>query len=441
MIKAVTKKPRLFYGYWIAIAAAAMTTIQSGCGIFAFSLFVKPLEMEMGWSRGEIMLAFTIYYLLMGISATCCGRMIDRYDVRKIMCTGVIIAGLSFVLLNRMSSIWQFYLGYGILGVGMAGIGYVPASAVISRWFNRRRGTALGIMSVGLGAGGIVMGPLTGSYLIPEFGWSVTYLFLAAIACAVVIPLALLVVKNSPSDKGLYPDGVDATIAAPATGASPALADSKVSLRMAFGIPAFWLILVSFMASNFSQGGIVQTQVPYLEDTGFPVEVAAGVLGVLGLTSGAGKVIFGWLCDRILPKYACIIGLFLQLGSMIVLFNIRAGSPVSMVWLYAVLFGFGVGSWLPTMSMLTSTTFGMASYGSIFGVIAFAQSLGVAFGPLMSGYIFDANNSYYWAFVVFIALYAVAIPCLLVLRSPKRLKVCLSQRNGLLSVDKGSTRE
>ena len=96
-------------------------------------------------------------------------------------------------------------------------------------------------------------------------------------------------------------------------------------------------------------------------------------------------------------------------------------SPLAIIWLYAIMMGLGIGSWLPTMSMLTSTSFGLASYGAIFGVVNLAESIGAATGPLMAGYLYDITNTYHWAFTIFLALYAIAIPAILVLRRPKSI--------------------
>jgi MFS family permease len=173
------------------------------------------------------------------------------------------------------------------------------------------------------------------------------------------------------------------------------------------------------MSNNFSQVGIIQNQVPHLEDIGFPVAMAATALGGVGLMSAIGKFVFGWLCDRIQAKYSCLIGLGIQVIAIIVFINIRSESPISIIWLYAILMGFGVGSWLPTMSMLTSTSFGVAHYGAIFGVVAFAQSIGASTGPLVAGFLFDTMNSYHLAFIISLAIYAISVPTILAVRRPK----------------------
>jgi len=183
----------------------------------------------------------------------------------------------------------------------------------------------------------------------------------------------------------------------------------------------FWLAAVSYFAGGFSSVGITQNQAPFLEDIGFPVAIAAGALGGIGLGSLIGKFVFGWLCDRIQAKYANAIALILQVGGIIVIMNIKPASPVAMIWLYVALTGLGAGGWLPTMSMLTSTNFGLAAYGTIFGVLNIAQSIGVAVGPLVAGYMYDSMGNYYWAFILLLAFYAISIPTILMVQRPKSL--------------------
>ena len=127
------------------------------------------------------------------------------------------------------------------------------------------------------------------------------------------------------------------------------------------------------------------------------------------------------VCDRIQAKYACTMGLIVQLAGISILMTVRPESHVALLWLYTVVMGLGVGSWLPAMSMLVSTNFGLVAYGTIFGMISFNQAIGAATGPLMGGFIYDAMGTYRWAFIVFIILYTVAIPTVLAARRPKSL--------------------
>jgi MFS family permease len=182
---------------------------------------------------------------------------------------------------------------------------------------------------------------------------------------------------------------------------------------------AFWLVSVTFLISAFSSLGFNQSLVPYLQDAGFSVALAASALTIMGLGSAIGKFSFGWLCDKIKAKQACALSIVLLSAAAIILMFIGSTSPLAIIWLDALIFGLGAGGWLPTMSMLISRNFGLASYGTIIGMVSLLQAIGGAAGPLFSGYMFDTTNTYYWTFIVFLCLYAVAIPAVLSVRRPK----------------------
>jgi MFS family permease len=366
------------------------------------------------------MVAFTVFFVVMGVISPTVGRLVDRHGARKIIVSGAVVFALGFVILSRVQSLWVFYLAYMVVGLGGAAMGTIPSSAVVSNWFVRRRGAAVGVMSSGIGAGGLAIAPLVGNYLMPSLGWRHSYLALGVVTCAVMIPVTLTLVRTRPQEMGLHPDGADKA-PVPDTAIHGRAQASDVPHRVALATLAFWLIATSYFLSTFSQMGMLQSQVPYLEDIGFPLGLAAGALGGVGLGSAIGKLFFGWLCDRIKPKYACAIGLVLQMTAVLLLLSITPRSPGAMLWIYALTHGLGAGSWLPTMSMLVSTSFGLASYGAIFGTASFVQCIGTATGPLIAGLVYDVTGTYTPVFITFASLYGVAIPAVLLVRERRRL--------------------
>jgi len=412
------KKSKVFYGYWI-VAACFFCALVDASGYYCFSLFITPLQTDFGWGRGEIMAALSIRLLASAVVSPFAGRLVDRYGAKRVLVIGAIITGLGFILISLTNNLWYLYLGWGIAGAGVAASGILPATAVVSNWFKKRRGTAIGIMSTGFGAAGVVS-PFIGGYIIPNFGWRGGYFTLALLMWA-IIPLVLLVVRSKPADMGLYPDGVEAPEAVAVTEAS--LSTSKgLTLKMALATASFWLIGISFLLANMAETGITQTQVPYFEDIGVPTAIAATTLAVVGIWSAIGKFAFGWLCDHMQAKYARAIGIGFLLASVIMIMSIGPASSLAIIWLYAIIRGFGFGSWAATMSMLVSTNFGLTSYGIIFGMIALLNSVGGSVSPLFAGYMYDTMGTYHWAFIVFIILAVVAMPLILAVRRPKSLQ-------------------
>ena len=193
---------------------------------------------------------------------------------------------------------------------------------------------------------------------------------------------------------------------------------NDLSLPEALLSPAFWLIVGAILLSQFALVGTIQSQVPHLQDIGVPITTAATALGGIGLLSAVSKLFFGWVCDLIKSKYAFALGVFFMAVGTFTLMVIGSKTPLFVLWAYSITMGFGGGSWLPVISMIVSTNFGLSSYGTIFGAMILLQNLGTSTGPLFAGYIYDITNGYHWAFVTFMVLYAIAIPTVLAVRRP-----------------------
>jgi len=406
---------KMDYGWWIIAVAFYICLVFSGCIFFAFSLFVKPLQAEFEWSRSNIMGAFTCLYLTLAITSPFAGKAVDRFGAKSVMALGGAIMAMGFALLFKLKSPLHLYLGNIIIGIGGSGIGPIPGTAVVSDWFREKRGLAIGIMSMGIGVGGLVVAPLLGGYIIPAFGWRMGYLFISIMACC-TIPLALLVIKKRD---------IDSTTVQNAANRGPTEKDGQVaitndlSLTEALLSPAFWLIAGAILLSQFALVGTIISQVPHLQDIGIPVTRAATALGGIGLLSAFSKLFFGWVCDLIKSKYAFALGVFFMAVGTFTLMVIGSKTPLFVLWAYSITMGFGGGSWLPVISMIVSTNFGLSSYGTIFGAMMLFQNLGSSTGPLFAGYIYDIKKGYHWAFVTFMVLYAIAIPTVLVVRRPE----------------------
>jgi sugar phosphate permease len=413
-------KPRFFYGYWILFACFMAQLISSGLITYCFSMYTIPLMAEFGWNRGSIMLGSMIMSLISGLSAPLVGKLLYRIGAKTVIAIGALITGTGFVLLNFTDSLWQFYVFYAVVGIGWATMGIVPTSAVVSNWFKRRRGFAIGILGAGIGVGGYTM-PLLSNFLITNYGWRISFLVVGVMAVIVMIPISLLIIKNRPEDMGLFPDGDGSSSVVQKVRSNSAPAVS-FTFAEALKMPVFWLMAVAFLTFSFANQAIFQNHGPHLEDMGFSRAVVATAIGIVGIGSAFGKFGLGWLCDFIHPKYALVLGILFQSASLLILMTINADSPIILVYLYAILLGLGVGSWLPAMSMTTSTTFGLVAYGTIFGIINFASMLGGATGPVAAGMIFDFTGHYTWAFIMAFCFYAVAFPAIMLVRRPKAKK-------------------
>jgi MFS family permease len=406
---------KINYGWWIVGATFYSSLIFSGCIYFAFSLFVKPLQAEFGWNRSTIMAAFTFLFLTIGITSPFAGKAVDRYGPRMMMSLGTLIVALGFISFMVLATPLHYYVSYVIIGIGGAAMGPVTATAVVSDWFLHKRGLAIGIMSMGIGVGGLVFAPLVGGLIIPTLGWRAGYLSIGLLT-GTLIPLALWIIKTKPLKETGDNVEHDQT---PRKYDGPKAPSQDWNLKGALFSAPFFCIAGAFMLSQFSINGTVLSQVPHLQDIGFPAAAASAALGGMGLMSAFSKLFFGWLCDQINPKYAFSLGVIFMAGGTFILMMMGPTSPRAYLWVYPLIMGFGAGSWLPTMSILVSRNFGMASYGAIFGAVYLAHNTGVSTGPLFAGYIYDTTRGYHWAFVAFIFLYLAAIPTMLAVQRPR----------------------
>ena len=227
----------MFHGYWIVAAAFVCLFIVSGLGYYAFGLFVTPIQMDLGWGRADIMVAFTIYFMIQGLASPLVGWMLNIIEPRKMIAAGTLVATLGFFILSWMQDQWSFYFSYALVGIGMAAVGHVPVSTVVSNWFMKRRGTAIGIASTGVGAGGLVLAPLIGGYGIPSFDWRVCYQAMGVLMAVVTVPTALLVLRTKPADMGLRPYGANKSDSIPSIVKPLQLFTLKAALFSASALP------------------------------------------------------------------------------------------------------------------------------------------------------------------------------------------------------------
>ncbi len=416
---------KIFYGYWIVAACFLCALVSNGSCMGIFAVFVKALHEKMGWNRTEIMAGFTIYVVISAIVSPMVGRMVDRRGAPLVIGAGGLVSASGLILVSLMTRLWHFYVGHALIGIGAIASGPVALSFVVSHWFVKRRGLAMGIMSMGMAAAGLVFGPFIAVVVIPLHGLENAYLAMALINFLVIIPLSMFIIKTRPGEMGLFPDGITEN-ASPMDNArggtrnrNPVVAG--LTLRSALATPAFWVMGI-YLIFHHVYVGVMQNVFAYFSDMGFSAGIGSAVIGLSSLAGIGGMILFGWLCDRIKAKYAAAIGLGFIVNSIAILLNTGPSSPVGYLWLYSLVFGLGAGCWLPTMSVLISSSFGMTSYGAIFGIMSFFQYTGASIGPLLTGYLYDATHSYRPAFTTIMVLELIAMVLVLANRPPKRLK-------------------
>ena len=360
--------------------------------IFAFGVFVKPLEDEFGWTRGELSFAVTMTNFAVVIASPCLGLIIDKFGVRRVLIPSVILMGLTVASMTLLSAnLWHFYLLYFL--IPLLGAGTLPQSysRVLIAWFSRRRGIALGISLAGFGVGAMLV-PVFAQMMIENHGWRLAYAGFAVAIFALALPMAVFVLKESPAEMGLKPDGDPPENTSMDDDPVPVdAAAAGLSCPQAARTHSFWLILVSFMLVGIGITSILAHLVPMLIDRGVTPAGAALCMSSLALGLIAGRVLAGYLMDYFFAPYVAACFLLGLLAGIVIL---ATGTAGALVFVAAVCVGMATGSEISEIAYICSRYFGPRAFGLIYGLMFAAFQLGSMIGAPLMGLYYDRAGNY-----------------------------------------------
>jgi MFS family permease len=384
---------RYYYGWVIVAVSAVILLVVFGIRL-SFTVFFVALTDEFNWTRGDTALIFSVSMIVFAITSTPAGMALDRFGARRTFGIGSLLLALGLFMSSQVVAYWQLVLSYGLVaGLGISILGLGPLAGLISRWFIKKRGVALGAAFAGTGLGTLLLTPGVES-LIRLVDWQRTYLVLAGLALA-LIPLIVIFLRLNPSSKGFSPDGDHTPGAQPVTGRSRTWTLSRASRTT-----AFWFLILASLGAIGPLRMLTVHQLAAVVDAGFDSLQAATVIGLSGAVTAIAFISFGALSDRIGRIYAYAIGSICLLGAIIVLSGIREERTVSWLLLYVVLLGLGEGSRSGLVTAVASDLFPGRSMGAINGTVGAAFGLGAAFFPWMAGTIFDRYGAYTFAYVL-----------------------------------------
>jgi sugar phosphate permease len=300
------KSGKVFYGWWVVLASGVGLAMHFGPIIVAtFGVFLKPLSQEFGWNRAQISLAFSLATLVATVAVPLVGRLVDRFGARRVILPAVLLFGLSVLSLSFLSGhLWHFYAIYLLMGVVGSGTTPVPYAKVISRWFDRKRGLALGLAVAGSALGGTLM-PTVAQALIAAVGWRQAYVLLGLIVMGVAIPVVGLLLKETPQMMGLEPDGETVR---PAEVSKQHGTEGGLSFQEARHTSTFWFMVGAFFLVSVSFHGYIIHLVPLLTDRGLSAQSAALTVSLAGGAALIGRGGIGYLLDRFFAPY--VVGSF-----------------------------------------------------------------------------------------------------------------------------------
>jgi MFS family permease len=381
---------------WLVAAVGFVTLITSAGFRSTAGVLIVPLQDEFGWSRATIGLAVSINLVLFGLGAPFAAALVERFGMRRVMVCALAAVSVSSSLTVAMGAPWQLDLLWGVVNGLATGAVSVPLAAIIAnRWFVRRRGLVTGILTASNATGQLVFLPLL-AWIVSVYGWRYAAVTVAVVACGVVLPLVLLVMRDFPADRGLAPYGGDAIEERAAAGnAFRAAADG---LRLGVRDTNFVLLAGSFFICGLSTTGLIQTHlIPAAMDHGYAEVAAASLLATIGVFDIVGTTLSGWLTDRYDPRVllAWYYGLRgLSLLALPYLF----GAPRFGLILFIVFYGLDWVATVPPTVALAAETFGRERVGIVFGWIFCAHQLGAAVAAWGAGAARTWFGDYGWAF-------------------------------------------
>jgi MFS family permease len=380
--------PKFFYGWWIIVVAGIGLCLgYAPIIVFSFGVFIKPLAQDLHSDRASISLAFTLANLIASVSSPLAGRLTDRFGTRGVILVSTAIFASLLVSSHLLSAtLWNIYVFYGLLGFVGSGAGPIPYVKVISRWFDRRRGLALGLTMLGIGSGAIVM-PILAQRLITVLGWRSTYTIIGLFVLVVSMPAVAVFLKESPEEIGLLPDG--AIVSAHAT--EKQNSEEGMTWRDARCNRAFWLMVGAFFLVGASVHGCVIHLVPMLSDQGVSSNRVALATSFLGSALLIGRVCSGYLLDRFFaPRVAmCLFG-----AAACGIALLRTGAESGLLFPAVLLIGLGMGAEVDIIAYLVGRYFGLRAFGEIYGYAFASYVLAGALGPWLMGVGFDRFASY-----------------------------------------------
>ncbi len=418
---------RVFYGWILVAAVFFILIVSSGLGFYNASVILAAATTELDASVRAISGATGLFFAVSGLTGFVFSKRLDSADIRWFYLFGGVIGALALLSLRFVTSVVGLYVFFAFFGVGFALAGLVPSTTLVTRWFDRRRSVALSIASTGLSVGGIVLTPVS-AWLIDRRGLSGASPWLAALWIIGIVPIALLVLRSHPSDRGLRPDGRRPEPVAPSTSADePAMeqAEPSANPEMPRGLDFtsarktrfFILLCFAYAVIFFGQVGAIAQLFNMVRERA-DLATASTSLSVLALTSVAARLAGGAIVTKVQTKPFTAALAVVQAGGLVLL--ALATSSTALI-VSAAVFGISIGNLLMLQPLLLAEGFGVKNYGRIYSFNQLFGTIGVAGGPLGLGVLRDAYD-YEVAFLVAAGSSLAGFAFILLAGSTKRVQ-------------------
>jgi MFS family permease len=407
---------RRFYGYNLAAYSFTMGFLASSFFLHSRGIFFPMWMEEFAADKTQISLAISLTLFAGSCTAPITGFCLDHFRVRTIISVASVWLAIGYLLLQTAGTFSVFLVTLVIFqGIGWPGVGPLAQTKLMVNWFTRNRGMALAIAIMGISVAGVMM-PTVVTWLSEAVGWRGTYSIYAVILVAFVVPMTLLVVRESPADLGQYPDGDEQP--PPDQPATAPVAESTFAVYREFlSSKAFWSVVVTFGLMNGVYSAMI-TQLPTYMTTelSFTLYQASYLLGVAGGFAIGGKIVWGWMMDHMNAKLTVMCAVAAYLTSTLIFLSTQSYGWMTLA---AGLFGLGFGGMVPVRSVLISRLFGIRKFSRVNGLLSFFLAP-ATFWVLITGYIADQTGTYVSAFQVWAVAFVLAGTLSAFIRLPNR---------------------
>lgn len=402
LTRALRSGPAGYRGWWVVAALFLSAAATVGTSQYAFGVFVGPLEEAFGWSRTQISASLS-FAAVGSLTSPLVGRAMDRYGARPVMALSLSLVAISYLARPLMTELWHWYALSVVQFLGFSGAVALPAGRLVGIWFRRPRGRVMGLTMMGNNFGGLAVPPLMGAVLSIT-SWQGAYVAAGLLALG-VLALTLVAVREFPRQED-GPSGGRVAQEGGNAGDAPVL--WGVSVRQALRSRAFYIITAASIMGMLSWTTVLPQAIAHFRSLGYPLPTASLALSALAAFGMAGKLVFGYLAERMTARRALMVSMGGQALFLVLL--VYARGPL--LWAVAPLYGLFMGGFGALFQLLIQDTFGIRYFGSITGLINLVAVVAFAGGPLLAGLSFDLSGSYGPAFLAVSALYLVAVALL-----------------------------
>jgi MFS family permease len=393
------------YG-WVVVAAGALITCVAMGAMFALPVYLQPMAEETGWSRAGISGAMTIGFIAMGVAGFGWGALSDRIGARPVVLMAAVLLGAGLILASNATELWVFQVAYGGLVGASGGAFFAPIISATLGWFDKNRSLAVSLVSVGGGVAPMVITPFA-SLLIETYGWRSAMLTIAIGATVLLIPTSLFI-RRAP-----------AAAEPPAPAASPAVHSGRrpSPAFAALRTPQFIVLAGVFFLCCAAHSGPIFHTVSYAMICGASALAAASIYSVEGVAGLFGRLIFGVLADRLGVRRVIVAALALQAVGIYIYIYV---TQLTEFYMLAVVLGMAYGGVMPLYSVLAREYFRPEVMGTVLGAATMTASLGMAFGPIGGGWLYDTFGTYHWLYIASAGVGLAAAAMALTFPRPKQ---------------------